>query len=242
MKKLFNLILLFFITINVFLSIDEMVLAQEDKEINQKITICDLKIREELEAINIDMAIPVIEGMKDKQVEDKINQLIQEYAFNFKKELCTESDEYLKDAKKEGWRIGKYQALSYYIVHYQSKNMLSVSIFYYRYTLGAHGHTLQKAYNINLKNGELFMLSTLFRDMEKAREVINKEIKRQIQLYPDLYFESGQVFRSISDNHPFYIIDGNIVIFFGLYEIAPYAYGIRYFKIPFSLIEMNIKF
>jgi len=212
-----------------------MVLTQESKEVNQKLTVSDLKICEEHEAINIDMVIPVIEGMKDKQVEKKINQLIQEYAYNFKEELQIGSEEYLKEAKKEGWRIGKYQALSYYIVHYQSKNILSVSVFYYRYTLGAHGHTLQKAYNLDLQNGKIISLPVLLKDMEDYKEIINREIKKQIKLNPQIYFDNGEIFKTISDDQTFYIIEDGIIIFFGLYEIAPYACGIRYFKIPFSL-------
>lgn len=226
----------------VFLNSENMVLTQESKGMNQNLVVNDLKIRKEYEGLNVDMVIPVIEGMKDKEAEKKINQLLQKDAFNFKEELQIDSEEYLKGAKKEGWEIRKYEASSYYIVHFQSKNILSVSVFYYRYTLGAHGHTLQKAYNINLKNGELFTLSDLFSDMEKARKVINQEIKRQIQLNLSCYFNSGEVFESISDDQPFYVIDDGIVIFFGLYEIAPYACGIRYFKIPFSLIEMNMNF
>ena len=235
MKKIFNLIFIFFIVMTIFLNVNNMVLTQESKEVNQKLTVSDLKICEEHEAINIDMVIPVIEGMKDKQVEKKINQLIQEYAYNFKEELQIGSEEYLKGAKKEGWRIAKYQALSCYIVHYQSKNVLSVSVFYYRYTLGAHGHTLQKVYNLNLQNGEIISLPVLLKDMEDYKKIINREIKKQIKLNPQIYFDNGEIFKTISDDQTFYIIEDGIVIFFGLYEIAPYCSGIRYFKIPFSL-------
>ena len=235
MKKIFNLIFIFFIVMTIFLNVNNMVLTQESKEVNQKLTVSDLKICEEHEAINIDMVIPVIEGMEDKQVEKKINQLIQEYAYNFKEELQIGSEEYLKGAKKEGWRIGKYQALSCYIVHYQSKNVLSVSVFYYRYTLGAHGHTLQKVYNLNLQNGEIISLPVLLKDMEDYKKIINREIKKQIKLNPQIYFDNGEIFKTISDDQTFYIIEDRIVIFFGLYEIAPYSSGIRYFKIPLSL-------
>ncbi|MCK5768607.1 MAG: DUF3298 domain-containing protein, partial [Candidatus Atribacteria bacterium] len=136
--------------------------------------------------------------------------------------------------KKEDWRIGKYQAFSYYIAHYQSKNVLSVSVFYYHYTLGAHGHTLQKVYNLNLKNGELISLPVLLKDVADYKEKINREIKDKIKLNPEIYFNNGEEFKTISDDQPFYIIEDGIVVFFGLYKIAPYCSGIRYFKIPFS--------
>jgi len=242
MKKIFNLILIILMFMTIFLSVDKMALAQEDTGKNRKLTVKDMKIKENLKSIEIDMVIPVIEGMANYRVENKINQRIQNDASAFKERLLNDSIIFVTSAEEEGWRYSKYLASCYYILHLQSNSILSMSVFYYEYTLGAHGHTLQKVYNINLKNGELFTLSSLFSGMEKNSKVINREIKRQIQLHPELYFDSGEIFESISDDQSFYIIDDGIVIFFGLYEIAPYACGIRYFKIPFSLIEMNMNF
>ncbi|GAG74381.1 unnamed protein product, partial [marine sediment metagenome] len=67
--------------------------------------------------------------------------------------------------------------------------------------------------------------------------IINQEIKRQMKLNPEAYFDDGAAFKSVSKEQPFYLIEDGIVIYFGLYEIAPYSSGIRYFKIPFSLFE-----
>ncbi|GAG31008.1 unnamed protein product, partial [marine sediment metagenome] len=47
------------------------------------------------------------------------------------------------------------------------------------------------------------------------------------------------VFQSISEEQPFYLIEDGIVVYFGLYEIAPYTSGIRYFKIPYSLFPIR---
>ena len=71
--------------------------------------------------------------------------------------------------------------------------------------------------------------------MEDYKKIINREIKKQIKLNPQIYFDNGEIFKTISDDQTFYIIEDRIVIFFGLYEIAPYSSGIRYFKIPLSL-------
>ena len=213
---------------------------QESNAIRKKLTVIDLIIKEETNSIIVDMVIPVIEGMQDKQVEEKINRMLQNDAYNFREKLQADSEIFATSAEKEAWQYNKYLASSYYIVHFQSKNILSVSVFYYQYTLGAHGHTLQKAYNINLKNGEIITLPNLLKDMENNKKLINQEIERQIQLDTYIYFNSGEVFKSISDDQPFYIIEEGIVIFFGLYEISPYVYGIRYFKIPFSLIEIHV--
>ena len=209
--------------------------TQEIKPIVQGITITDLLIKEEQEALKVDMVFPLVQGMKDRQVEEKINQIIQEDILNFKNRLQSESEEYSQLARSEGWEIRKYIATTYYIVHYQKDDLLSLSVFYYSYTLGAHGYTLQRAYNFNLVNGEVILLGDIFKENKDYIDIINQEIKRQINLNPQEYFSEWSVFQSISQEQPFYFIEDGIVVYFGLYEIAPYASGIRYFKIPYSL-------
>lgn len=212
-----------------------LVQAQETKSMAQEITITDLVIKEDHEALKVDIVFPLVQGIKDKQVEEKINQTIQKDVLNFKEMLQTYSEEYLQGAKEEGWEIRKYEAFAYYIVHYQKDDLLSLSVFYYSYTLGAHGHTLQRAYNFNLENGEEILLSDILKEKKDYVDVINQEIKRQIGLNPQEYFTEWSVFQSISEEQPFYLIEDGIVVYFGLYEIAPYSSGIRYFKIPYSL-------
>lgn len=212
-----------------------LVQAQETKSMAQEITITDLVIKEDHEALKVDIVFPLVQGIKGKQIEEKINQTIQKDVFNFKEKLQTQSEEYLQGAKEEGWEIRKYEAFAYYIVHYQKDDLLSLSVFYYSYTLGAHGHTLQRAYNFNLLNGEEILLSDILKEKKDYVDIINQEIKRQIELNPQKYFTEWSVFQSISEEQPFYLIEDGIVVYFGLYKIAPYASGIRYFKIPYSL-------
>ncbi|MBU4362032.1 DUF3298 and DUF4163 domain-containing protein [bacterium] len=238
MKKLFFLFLrLIFLGIiaNAFIYTTILAQAQEIKPIDQEITIIDLVIKEDHKALKVDMVFPLVQGMKDRQVEEKINQIIQEDILNFKNRLQAESEEYLKSARSEGWEIRKYIATAYYIVHYQKDDLLSFSVFYYSYTLGAHGYTLQRAYNFNLKNGKEILLSDILKDKKDYIDIINQEIKRQVNLNPQEYFSEWSAFQSISQEQPFYLIEDGMVIYFGLYEIAPYASGIRYFKIPNSL-------
>lgn len=241
MKKLIPLELVTLAVITMFMLISgfisECVMAQENKFIGQEIIISDVVIKEDYEALKVEITFPGIQGLENKSVEEKINQDIQKDILHFKDELLAESEEYLKLAKSERWEIGKYEASAYYTVHYQKNNLLSLSIFYYRYTLGAHGSTWQKAYNLNLTTGGSISLSDILKEKKDYVEVINQEIKRQIQLSPEDFFDSGTLFQSINLNQLFYLVEDGVVIYFGLYEIAPYSSGIRYFKIPFSLFE-----
>ena len=240
MKKLLFLFLrLIFlgITASIFTYTTGLVQAKETKPIAQEIIITDLAIKEDHEALKVDMVFPLVQGFMDKQAEEKINQIIQEDIHNFKNQIQSESEEYSQSARSEGWEVRKYTANAYYIVHYQMDDLLSLSVFYYSYTLGAHGHTLQRAYNFNLENGKEILLGDILKEKKNYIDVINQKIKRQMELNPQEYFSEWSVFQSISQEQPFYLIEDGIVVYFGLYEIAPYASGIRYFKIPYSLFE-----
>ena len=86
-------------------------------------------------------------------------------------------------------------------------------------------------------NGEEILLSDILKEKKDYVDIINQEIKRQIELNPQEYFSEFSVFQSISEEQPFYLIEDGIVVYFGLYEIAPYSSGIRYFEIPYSLFD-----
>ena len=51
------------------------IIPQENKLKAQEITISDIVIKEDYEALEVDITIPVIQGLADKQVEDEINQI-----------------------------------------------------------------------------------------------------------------------------------------------------------------------
>ncbi|GAH18750.1 unnamed protein product, partial [marine sediment metagenome] len=105
MKRLFFLELVLLIVVVVVISgfIYTSIMAQENKLTTQEITISDIVIKEDYEALEVDITIPVIQGLEDRQVEEEINQTIKEDILNYKYRLQTESEEYLQEAKNEGW-------------------------------------------------------------------------------------------------------------------------------------------
>ncbi|GAH00913.1 unnamed protein product, partial [marine sediment metagenome] len=94
MKRLFFLELVLLIVVVVAISgfIYTSIIAQENKLITQEITISDIIIKEDYEALEVDITIPEIQGLADKQVEDEINQAIKEDILNFKHRIQTESE------------------------------------------------------------------------------------------------------------------------------------------------------
>ena len=110
--------------------------------------------------------------------------------------------------------------------------------------------TFRDSYNIDLNTGRQLALKDLFKEGTDYKEIINREIERQIAADPDKFFTGEEWgFKTISDNQAFYLGDagtaedgvspgGNVpglVVYFDLYEIAPYVAGFPEFKIPWNL-------
>ncbi|MCY6485014.1 DUF4163 domain-containing protein [Clostridium aestuarii] len=199
-------------------------------------------LKDKNEAIEYDLKIPIISGLKDKKIQDKLNKLFNNEIMKFKNELEKGAKSDLEDFKKEGCTFHPYVAKVEYKVSYNKNNILSICITYGQYTGGAHGMSYKKSYNIDLNTGNEATLKNFFCDGENYKQIIRNEIKRQIKLDEDRYFKGyDEVIDTLSDSQDFYIEDGKIVVYYGQYEIAPFAAGIPEFKIPFSLFKKGVK-
>ncbi len=134
-----------------------------------------------------------------------------------------------------------YQLYARYKVTNNS-DVISFYIDYYQFSGGAHGVTTRMSYNIDNLTGNKIQLKDMFKDNYNYKDIINKEINRQISKDPDRYFSGKDGFNGIVDNQNFYVKNNTIVIYFGLYEIAPYASGISEFIIPNKLFDENLKY
>ena len=134
-----------------------------------------------------------------------------------------------------------YQLYARYKVTNNS-DIISFYIDYYQFSGGAHGITNRIAYNVEKSTGNEIQLKDIFKDNYNYKDVINKEINRQISKDPDRYFTGKDGFNGIDDNQNFYIKNNTVVIYFGLYAIAPYASGISEFIISNNLFEGNLKY
>ena len=194
-------------------------------------------ISEDYPALKAELQIPVFQGFQNEVVAEKIQQQVENDIFHFLNNLVEDSNDYIKKAREAGWQIRKYIGETIFELHYLSPNILSFSLVYYSYTLGAHGFTEKVSYNFDLLTGEKVTIDQLFINYTTYKDIINREIKRKIFQEKEVYFSEGTKFTTIKEDQPFYIEYDGIVIYFGLYEIAPYAAGIRYFKIPFRVFD-----
>ena len=122
-------------------------------------------------------------------------------------------------------------------------DVISILVKYYKYSGGAHGYYEYIPYNIDLRKGNFIALKDIFKDNVDYKMIINKEIENQIKEMRknEKYIDKIYEFHGIKENQKFYLQDGKIVIFFDLYDIAPYAAGVPEFPITSKNIENQIE-
>lgn len=138
-----------------------------------------------------------------------------------------------------GFPIHQYEVLVEYTVTYNENCTLSLYFDRYEYTGGAHGMTFRSADTWDLQSSSRMELGDFFPDTDNFTKSIQNEIDRQIAIR--LKKDEGMFFEDytdlVKDNfNPknFYLTEQGVVIYFQLYEIAPYVSGIQTFTFPFA--------
>jgi len=190
-------------------------------------------VTEELEAT---LEIPVLSGLPDKELEKRINADLENKALNFKSEIEKAAAEYYADAREHGWEVpGPCVVHTSYTVPYNKDGYLSLCVTYYGFSGGAHGNTHMETLNLDTRTGKTLLLKDFFEPGEDWQSLVAEEIRRQIAERPQEFFDdAADRVKTIPEDQPFYIKDGAVVVYFGQYEIAPYATGMPEFEIPVS--------
>lgn len=129
--------------------------------------------------------------------------------------------------------------LGYYEIKNNQRDILSISLSNYTYhNKAAHGMTIIQSLTYDLKNKKLVTLEDLFKPgsnyLKRLSDIIKKQIRsRDIPVINE--------FTQIKDNQYFYLADRTLVIYFQLYELAPYAFGFPFFPISVYDIQDIIK-
>lgn len=214
----------------------QVMLINKQSKNDESVLIVDKVIREKGKYLDIDVTIPIINGLSNKKQEEIINNKINKWTMDWIDDVRKIADEYYKDLNA---KVTPFQLVAKYLVKNNDNKILSLYIEYYQFTGGAHGITTRIPYNIDIKTGNLLSLNDLFKSGFNYKDILNKEIKRQIALEPEKYFDNGAIFKGVKDNDTFYIEDGYLIMFYGQYELAPYVAGIIEFKIPLDLFLNN---
>ncbi|WP_316720074.1 DUF3298 and DUF4163 domain-containing protein [Terrisporobacter petrolearius] len=185
------------------------------------------------------LEIPIINSGNSK-IDDKINEKIKDDILSFYEESLKEAQSFLEDFELDE---SNFVADASYEVKKNTVNTISILIKYYKYSGGAHGYYEYVPYNIDLKSGDNLALKNIFKKDVDYKEIIDKEVEKQIKELGKKEKDLDKVydFYGIKENQKFYLKDDEIVIYFDLYDIAPYAAGIPEFPITVDNIKDQIK-
>lgn len=180
---------------------------------------------------------PKIEGLKNKELEYKLNKEFEDKG----KALYNDYLKEIEELKKDGIE-GRELVKSWYEVKTDNEKILSIAL-YTHYAQGSSS-TESKYYNINKENETVLTLEGMFSGSDYVNvisENIKEQMKERMEQDKDKYYwiedENMGDFELISKDQKFYINKNNeVVICYDKYEVAPGAMGAQEFIIPNDIV------
>lgn len=178
------------------------------------------------QGFNAYVEVPKIEGLGE--VTDELNQDIKEYTdgiiamYEEDKNLSKDDIYYALDSG--------YKTLTDNDQYYSINVWTTISM--------ADTEEFNKCYTVDKKQGKIVTLDSLFAEGYDYQTAISEEIIKQMKAAmkadPGVSYFIGDVdgFTYITNNQNFYIDgDGNLVIMFDKYAVAPGSMGVQQFKV-----------
>ena len=184
---------------------------------------------------------PEIE-LKNKAAERRINAAIASQVLGFERyaaaRLFRQAIREYKNSVENGYPVRVFDAVLNYSVTYNGACHLSAYRDFYQFTGGAHGSTQRLADTWSLTTGRRLPLRSFVTE-RNYREHLISEITRQADAAyrknPNIYFDDyRELIVSYFNENSYYLTGDGIVIYYGQYEIAPYATGIVEFTISYG--------
>ena len=149
-------------------------------------------------------------------------------------QLETDAKEQRQDIEADNLPFWPYVYTSRFHPTRNDQDWLSFTTSVYQYRGGAHGLTVMRGWNFHMPSGQQLQFSQLFPADSGYRTIIAEFIDRAIQENSEDYFQPYFTENQLGTNQDYYLTSHGLVIFFGLYELAPYAVGIPEFFIPYE--------
>ncbi len=169
----------------------------------------------------IQVYYPIVRVLNNISAQEKINRTIIKNL----NQLLKERDFFETSlVELQGW----------FEIKTNERGVLSLAMYVYSYTGGAHGMTTIRTLTFNITSGKLITLNQLFKPNSNYQNVLLNIIKLQVKAREIPVISEPIVFPG---NNNFYIADKSLILFYQLYDLAPYYYGITYF--PISVFELQ---
>ncbi|MBA9027469.1 DUF3298 and DUF4163 domain-containing protein [Peribacillus huizhouensis] len=186
------------------------------------------------------LTFPQLSKLNNKTAQNKINAIfnkhIQNSYYNFQKLKKSMEKIQGEPLCKEAPSACQYEYNSSYKVLFNKDHKISILMYDYQFSGGAHGNTIVTAYNFNTENGKQYKLDDIIiKDNSYAK--ISNYVKEYIKKHPDVFFTDSETLNAlkVTKDHAFYFVDDGIALLFQSYEIAPYSSGQPVIIIPSTI-------
>ncbi len=226
MRKVFVLAIIAVFMLSMFMSISADTVPLKNGDFNIKHSV----ITKNDEYCEINVTTPYFENFTGS---DDLNRIIRN--------IVADAIGAVRATGIELKEFGRKTALNISYDYSKYDNLISTQIITYTYLGGAHGSTVITPITANTVTGEKYSFKDLF-IKEEGIDYVERHIIDNIKKDPDWYFEDYE--KTITDKNgdfEFFLEGKNLVVFFGQYEIAPYAGGIRYFEINAATLKDFLK-
>lgn len=176
----------------------------------------------------IQVRIPQLVGVADQEWQAQFNTELAATIEGFVQEILEIGAEVYAEYGEEA--VMPYSGIVDFEVKANQGGLLSLVITYYAFTGGAHGMTYLDYLNYDLTTGHRLQFADFFPTEEELNRVVNV-INARIAEEPEWFFIEEFTRSLFNSEQGFYLENEEVVVCFGLYELAPYAAGIQEFSV-----------
>lgn len=195
--------------------VEGIVKVEESVEVNSKTVI------QEKEGIELDIVVPEISGMKNKEEEAKMNEMFVSYGLELEK-LARDAEKVILETSTENNEIHA-AGLMKFEVTYQDENVVSILINQDVYMGGARGQSSKKTLTYNLKESKEITILDLLEE-ENGEVLFTQKINDSIKgtELENAFFEGVP---TLGKEQNFYLTRDAVVITFNQDEYTYSAAG-----------------
>ncbi|MGD7006515.1 DUF3298 and DUF4163 domain-containing protein [Metabacillus sp. 84] len=184
-----------------------------------------------------------VSGLSSREAEKAINgQLLAEAKENSLQylKLMQKEEKHKEDWEKDGkpYEWTPYEFKTTYKVSFNKNHLLSIISYDYQYEGGAHGSTIAKTMNFNVKDGSAFKLLDVIQNKKEAvKNYAVEELTAQSEEENSMIFKDTLKDIEISNDRAWTFEENGLTLIFQQYEIAAYAGGMPEVSVPLSVYQ-----
>ncbi|MCY9661133.1 stalk domain-containing protein [Paenibacillus chondroitinus] len=199
----------------------------------------EVALTSKTENLKTNVKVPQLTGMLDAKYEEQLNDILLSHANEDLANWEKEADEAAADAKTKGFTYRPYELTIIYKLKLDGTGfpagLVSLEITTYGAT-GGTGMPRVDTYNVlNREEAQRVTLQDVLGDSYK--ETVDAGVRAAMDEHPENYFKDD--FKGIGESQGFYVENGEAVVVFPKYAIAPGVMGSPEFRFPLAA-DLNI--